>query len=305
MTKRFYNLSFLLVFAILSSCKKDTKDDSIDIEESKIETMSHKSSDNLNISFLLDLSDRISPYEHPNSAMEYYQRDVAYIKSVSEAFDTHLRAKRAKAINDKIQLYFDPEPSNQNINTISSNLKYNINGNKNATLSILDEIKNNYATSPKAIYDLAIADNKYDGSDTWRFFKSKVNDYCIEENYRNILVVLTDGYIYHKNTKIKEDNLTTYLTPSFIREVKLNNKNWEAKINDQQFGFIPAAHDLSNLEILVLGINPDNKNPYEEDLIKKYWSDWFDAMKVGRYQIKTSALPSNMDKIIKDFILNN
>lgn len=304
MTKRFYNLSFLLVFAILSSCKKDTKEDSIDIEESKIETMSHKSSDNLNISFLLDLSDRISPDEHPNSAMEYYQRDVAYIKSVSEAFDIHLRAKSARAINDKIQLYFDPEPSNQNINTISNNLKYNINR-KNVTLSVLDEIKNNYATSPKAIYDLAIADNKYVGSDTWRFFKSKVNDYCIEENYRNILVVLTDGYIYHKNTKIKEDNLTTYLTPSFIREVKLNSKNWEAKINDQHFGFIPAAHDLSNLEILVLGINPDNKNPYEEDLIKKYWSDWFDAMKVGRYQIKTSALPSNMDKIIKDFILNN
>lgn len=304
MTKRFYKLSILLVFAILSSCKKDTKEDSIDIEESKIETMSHKSSDNLNISFLLDLSDRISPDEHPNSAMEYYQRDVAYIKSVSEAFDIHLRAKRARAINDKIQLYFDPEPSNQNINTISNNLKYNINR-KNVTLSVLDEIKNNYATSPKAIYDLAIADNKYVGSDTWRFFKSKVNDYCIEENYRNILVVLTDGYIYHKNTKIKEDNLTTYLTPSFIREVKLNSKNWEAKINDQQFGFIPAAHDLSNLEILVLGINPDNKNPYEEDLIKKYWSDWFDAMKVGRYQIKTSALPSNMDKIIKDFILNN
>ena len=304
MTKRFYNLLFLLVFTILSSCKKDAKEDLTDIVESEIETISHKSSDNLNISFLLDLSDRISPDEHPNSAMEYYQRDVAYIKSVSEAFDIHLRGKKVRAMNDKIQLYFDPEPSNQNINTISNNLKYNINR-KNVTLSVLDEIKHNYATSPKAIYDLAIADNKYVGSDTWRFFKSKVNDYCIEKNYRNILVVLTDGYIYHKNTKIKEDNLTTYLTSSFIREVKLNNKNWEAKINDQQFGFIPAAHDLSNLEILVLGINPDNKNPYEEDLIKKYWSDWFDAMKVGRYQIKTSALPSNMDKIIKDFILNN
>ena len=298
------NTTFLVLLMILTACKEDSKEYSVDIEERTEKTLKRNSNDNLNISFLLDLSDRISPDKYPNSAMEYYQRDVAYIKSVSEAFDTHLRGKKVRAMNDKIQLYFDPEPSNQNINTISNNLKYNIDR-KNVTLSVLDEIKNNYATSPKAIYDLAIADNKYVGSDTWRFFKSKVNDYCIEENYRNILVVLTDGYIYHKNTKIKEDNLTTYLTPSFIRDVKLNSKNWEAKINDQQFGFIPAAHDLSNLEILVLGINPDNKNPYEEDLIKKYWSDWFDAMKVGRYQIKTSALPSNMDKIIKDFILNN
>ena len=298
------NTTFLVLLMILTACKEDSKEYSVDIEERTEKTLKRNSNDNLNISFLLDLSDRISPDKYPNSAMEYYQRDVAYIKSVSEAFDTHLRGKKVRAMNDKIQLYFDPEPSNQNINTISNNLKYNIDR-KNVTLSVLDEIKNNYATSPKAIYDLAIADNKYVGSDTWRFFKSKVNDYCIEENYRNILVVLTDGYIYHKNTKIKEDNLTTYLTPSFIRDVKLNSKNWEAKINDQQFGFIPAAHDLSNLEILVLGINPDNKNPYEEDIIKKYWSDWFDAMKVGRYQIKTSALPSNMDKIIKDFILNN
>ncbi|MBL7559847.1 hypothetical protein JAO71_08535 [Olleya sp. YSTF-M6] len=296
------NIFFLLLIVV--SCKEDVNKGDTDIEVNTKTSVSHKSKDNLNISFLLDLSDRISPEKYPNSTMEYYRRDIAYIKSVSEAFDMHLRGKKVRAINDKMQLYFDPEPSNQNINTISNSLKYSLDK-KNVTLSVLDDIKESYASKPQKIYDLAIADNKYVGSDTWRFFKSKVNDYCIEENYRNILVVLTDGYIYHKNTKIKEDNLTTYLTPSFIREVKLNNKNWESKIEDQQFGFIPAVHDLSNLEILVLGINPDNKNPYEEDLIKKYWSDWFDAMKVRHYQIKTSALPSNLDKIIKNFILNN
>ncbi|WAC03375.1 hypothetical protein N7U66_07530 [Lacinutrix neustonica] len=142
------------------------------------------------------------------------------------------------------------------------------------------------------------------GSDTWRFFKTKVNDYCVDENFRNILIVLTDGYIYHKDTKMKEAKLTSYLTPQVIRSFKLNTKDWENDIAEKQFGFIPANNDLSNLEILVLGINPDTKNPYEEEVIKKYWSDWFDAMKVNRYVIKSAALPSNMDKIIKDFILN-
>tara|TARA_R110001606_G_scaffold376284_1_gene534899 strand:- start:168 stop:626 length:459 start_codon:yes stop_codon:yes gene_type:complete len=150
---------------------------------------------------------------------------------------------------------------------------------------------------------LAIEDNSYVGSDTWRFFKNKIKDYCIDDNYRNILVILTDGYIFHKNSKIEEDNKTSYLTPQTIRKFKLNTGNWQEKIEKENFGFIPATENLQNLEILVLGINPDNKNSYEQDVIEKYWSDWFNSMKVNKYESKNASLPSNMDKIIKDFIL--
>jgi hypothetical protein len=258
---------------------------------------------NLNISFLLDLSDRISPAKYPNASMEYYLRDVAYIKSVAEAFDIHLRKKRVRQMNDKMQVFFDPEPQNQNINAISDDLKFSI-SRQNASEELLAEIMNVYSTKPLKIYDLAIKDDAYVGSDTWRFFKNKVTDYCIDSSYRNILVVLTDGYIYHKDTKIKERNLTSYITSQDIRSYKLNNANWKTRLDENKFGFIPANDNLEELEILVLGINPNPKNVYEEDVIFKYWSDWFNQMKVGRYEIKTAGLPSNMDKIIKDFILN-
>lgn len=304
MRNNFIKEVMILIITLTLSCKEDSESYSMIIdEEASQEVTVKKSTENLNISFLLDLSDRISPTKYPNSAMEYYQRDVAYIKSVSEAFNTHLKGKKVRQMNDKIQLYFDPEPKNPNINSISNGLKYVLNRN-NVTLNKLNEIEESYNKKPQKIYDLAIADNKYVGSDTWRFFKTKVQDYCIEDNYRNILVILTDGYIYHEDTKIKEDNLTSYITPRFIRDAKLNNKNWESKITEKQYGFIPVAKDLSNLEILVLGLNPSKTNPYEEEILKKYWSDWFNNMKVGRYQIKSTALPSNMDKIIKDFILN-
>lgn len=262
-----------------------------------------KKNEDLNISFLLDLSDRIDPTKYPNESMQYYLRDVAYIKSVSEAFDTHLRTKKVRQMNDKMQVFFDPEPQNQNINSISNDLRYSVER-ENASLEYLDKIKNAYATNPLKIYELAIRDDKYVGSDTWKFFKTKVKDFCIEDNYRNILIILTDGYIFHEDTKMKEGNLTTYLTPQEIRNYKLNDKGWEDKMVDKEFGFIPATHGLENLEILVLGINPNTKNPYEEDVIRKYWSNWFDTMEVGRYDIKTAGLPSNMDKIIKEFILN-
>lgn len=265
-------------------------------------TRLNKSGQNLNISFLLDLSDRINPQKYPNESMEYYLRDVAYIKSVTDAFMIHLKQKKVREIKDKIQLYFDPAPQNQNINEISNRLSYDINRN-NISLELLDELNQIYTTKPIEIYDLAIKDNNYVGSDTWRFFKTKIKDYCIEEDYRNILIILTDGYIYHKDTKIKENNLTSYLTPEIIRGFKLNTGDWKNTFENYKYGFIPATEDLSHLEILVLGINPDKTNPYEEDVIMKYWGDWFDNMKVGRYEIKTSALPSNMDKVIKDYIL--
>jgi len=286
---------------LVMSCTDEKKDESKETTQDVVNKS--RNSENLNISFLLDLSDRINPVKYPNESMQYYLRDVTYIKSVSESFDTHLRKKRVREMKDKIQVFFDPEPQNQNINSISNSLRYSITRD-NASLELLDKIKNTYATKPLEIYNLAIKDDKYVGSDTWRFFKTKVKDFCIEENYRNILIILTDGYIFHKDTKIKERNLTSYITPQEIRGNRLNDKEWTKKMAEKEYGFIPATKGLEDLEILVLGINPDTKNPYEEEVIVKYWSDWFDSMEVGRYDIKTASLPSNMDKIIKDFISN-
>tara|TARA_R110000823_G_scaffold58763_1_gene141596 strand:+ start:4205 stop:5113 length:909 start_codon:yes stop_codon:yes gene_type:complete len=294
-------LTFSTLFIILS-CADERKEEQ-KVADTKEVVNKHGNSDNLNISFLLDLSDRIDPKKYPNESMQFYLRDAAYIKSVSEAFDTHLRTKKVRQMNDKMQVYFDPEPQNQNINAISNDLRYSVTR-ENASLNLLDKIKTTYASEPLKIYELAIKDDNYVGSNTWKFFKTKVKDFCIEENYRNILIILTDGYIYHKDTKMKEGNLTSYLTPQDIRGYSLNDKSWRSNIEEKDIGFIPATEELENLEILVLGINPDPKNPYEEEVIRKFWSDWFDKMEVGRYDMKTAGLPSNMDKIIKDFILN-
>lgn len=296
-------ISGLMIAVISISCaeeKRELQKGSLINDNQKL---SHNTkSENLNISFLLDLSDRIDPTKYPNATMEFYMRDAAYIKSVSEAFDIHLRAKRVRQMNDKMQVFFDPSPKNQNINSISDNLKYEVTR-KNASLEMLDNIASTYSTKPLEIYKLAIEDDKYVGSDTWKFFKNKVRDFCIDDSFRNILVVLTDGYIYHNDSKIKEENKTTYLTPQTIRSFGLNKSDWEDRMVEGEFGFIPATTNLGNLEVLVIGINPDSNNAYEEDVIKKYWSEWLDAMGVTTYRIKTADLPSNMDKIIKEFIL--
>lgn len=289
--------SLIFIIAILLvSCKEDIK------ENKKVLKAEKDVSENINVSILIDLSDRISPSKYPNPTMEYYLRDVGYINSVSEAFMEHVNGKKIKQMNDKIQVYFDPAPLNPEINSISNDLKFELTKD-NVSNEVLAKIRNSYKVSPLKLYQLAIKDNNYIGSDTWKFFQDKVKDYCIDDQHRNILILLTDGYIYYDNSLMKEKSRTSFLIPKLINENGLNATDWKKKFADKDLGFIKANEDLSNLEVLVLGINPDSNNPYEEKVITAYWTKWFEEMKVKRYEIKTAELTSNMDAIIKNFVL--
>lgn len=297
------NFQFLTVLMFLSfvitSCKDEPKAEEL-IHEHDFPKVS--ANDNLNVSILLDLSDRINPEKYPAPAMEFYQRDVGYLKNIAENFESHIMNKRMIKIDDKIQVFIDPEPSDRTLNQKLDILKISFNKNTVTKKRILTTCKK-YDSISTLIYKAAIKDNHYVGSDTWRFFKNKVSDYCVEDGYRNILVVLTDGYIYHEDTKMKERNRTTYLTPQDIKSFGFNKSGWKEKFAQQDYGFIAANENLSNIEVLVLGINPDDKNPYEEDVIRAYWTKWLTDMNVKNFEIKQADLPSNMEKVIREFIL--
>jgi hypothetical protein len=158
----------------------------------------------------------------------------------------------------------------------------------------------------KKIYDLTVSEKKWIGSDIWRFFKNDVADYCItsspDMSYRNILVILTDGYIYHNDSKDRIQNRYAYITPSVLEAHHLrNNPNWEKTIDSADFGLIAKRNDLNNLEILVLEVNPSANHKNDEDIIKKVLSKWFDEMKVKRYRIYNTELPVNTIERIDRF----
>jgi len=69
-----------------------------------------------------------------------------------------------------------------------------------------------------------------------------------------------------------------------------------------KLGFSPGTNSLQDLETLVLGINPAKKNPHEEDVIKQYWTDWFTAMGVKKFAIKSANLPADLDSVIQKII---
>lgn len=254
-------------------------------------------SQNLNISFLLDLSDRIDPKKNPG----YYQRDIQYIRSVQKAFTSHVKQKRIIRLDDQMQVFFEPQPNNGILNDLSAKLKVNFT--KNSSKKDIEDVEKTFSLVPQKFYQSAINDGKYIGSDIFRFFKNKVKNYCVKENHRNILVILTDGYMYHQNSILVDKNKSSYITPTFIKSKKLTSANYKSLITKNEMGFIPATKGLENLEVIIVGINPSKNNPYEEDVINQYWSDWFKGMGIKKFSLNLSDLPSDIDPLIQKFIL--
>lgn len=295
------NAVIVIIIAIFNSCQSNTADEKGKQLSAVKQTNSGKQ--NLNISILIDLSDRIDPGKNANPSMEYYKRDLGYIESVSEGFEKHLLSKQTRQIDDQIQVFFEPEPLNSGINTLAKKLKLSFTKGTTTKDAIL-QVSPQYISSTNEIYKLAIKDKTYVGSDIWGFFKNKINDYCIKPNHRNILFILTDGYIFHKDSKFMEGNRSSYLNPELIRALKLNTSDYKNKIQKAGYGFVKANDDLSELEVFVLGINPNKRNPFESDVIKEYWNKWLTEMKVKSSAIKLAPadLPSNLDPIIKKYI---
>ena len=71
---------------------------------------------------------------------------------------------------------------------------------------VYDSITDLYSKNLENIYQETIETSAWEGSDIWRFFKDDVKDFCIEKDttYRNILIILTDGYLYHKQSVLQQ-----------------------------------------------------------------------------------------------------
>lgn len=299
-------ITYIGVLMIFFSCKSDKKEavKEVEITKNEIESECPKfimdnKENNLNISIFLDLSDRITE-------TKVIQKDTEYLQSIAEAFTNHVKTKRLILLQDQIQLYFNPEPMNNEINDIAE--KLHIQFDKNTSKAKIEETLALYAQEPLKLYELAQADSKeakdYPGSDIWRFFKDNVKDYTISDCHRNILVILTDGYMYHENTQMKEGNKTSYLTPKSLTRLPLNNSGFEKTIHEKEYGFIKANEGIDDLEVLVIGIQDGNpNNPYAIDIIRTYWENWFDEMGIASYKIQNADLAQNVDRVIKGFII--
>lgn len=259
----------------------------------------------LNISVLLDLSDRIDP-KLVTYMPTQNERDVEIIRLLADLMKEDMEKRGAYNAKGKIRVLFSPPPNDPEINSIAQKMSVDLsNMTPKEKKHIYDNISKDFEENTKKIYDLSISKAKWDGSDLWRFFKNNVKDYCIEsdDSYRNILIILTDGYVYHKNSVNVVNNRSTYVLPKLFGKYGLrNNPQWETIFDKKDLGLISTRDDLQNLEVMVLEVNPSAKNRDDEDIIKKYLSKWFEEMGVSKYKIYNTDLPQYTQKRVKEFL---
>ncbi|MDY0103457.1 MAG: hypothetical protein RBS07_11000 [Lentimicrobium sp.] len=255
----------------------------------------------LNISILLDLSDRIKPINNPSAQ----KNDIEDIKTITEFFKSNMERLGAYKAKGKIRLFFSPIPNSENINSIVSKLiidcsKMDNKGRK----EVYDNITELYSQNLEQIYQETIATSDWTGADIWRFFKDDVKDFCIENdtNYRNILIIFTDGYLYHPQTYYNNANRYTYLLGnSNLRDYR--GQNWQQMIEQNDFGIMTDRDDLSDLEVLVLEVKAENPNfKIDEDILRFLWKKWFKEMNISHDEVYPSDLPANAKTRIENFL---
>jgi len=265
-----------------------------------------KTAKQLNLTILLDLSDRIDSVTNP-SQPQHYQRDTILIKHLTNYFTREMESKGGHMAKGKMRIVFQPTPSDPNINDAAAKLKVDLSPmNPGAKKVVHDGFDKIVSENIGRIYSIPLGQSKWPGSDIWRFFKNDVKDVAIDRdtNYRNVLVIFTDGYIYHDDSKDRVGNRFAYIIPELLDKYRLRGKDAEQKIQQLDFGLITKRSDLQDLEVLVLEVMPSVGHKNDEDIIRVVLNKWFTEMKVKKWAIFNSDLPSTTKPKIEGFLNN-
>ena len=245
----------------------------------------------LNISVYIDLSDRIDKDLTPSQL----SRDTAIINYLADYFKKETIGPNILKTKNRMQIFFYPEPTDENISALSKNLVVDVAKKQGRDKRIaVEDMKKNFDTTLTYIYDKTISIGKWPGSDIWDFFNGgAVDDYCIKDSARNILVILTDGELYYKDNKdinpIKKDGRNGY---NYILKDVINDP--KAYLRTDREGELKGK----GLEVLMLEIDP---TPQKKERIRQLIGDWFKSMGIEKYKVYETnpAFPSTEMRIEK------
>ncbi|WP_255156206.1 hypothetical protein [Ferruginibacter sp. HRS2-29] len=262
----------------------------------------------LNINILLDLSDRIDLKVNPKQPAQK-QRDISAIMVLCQAFKNNVAAFNVFKTQAKIKVFFYPEPNDAEIARIAKDLNVSCQAGNSGEAAkknkvLYQNLDVGFSSGLNKIYDLATKNGKYPGSNIFRFMKDEVNN-CMEDTsvFRNILVILTDGYVYDENEKYNKGNRYSYIEKSFEHFKRFRNRNLlENEFDQKNYGLIKVNDNLKNIEILVLELSPPLESPVDVDILKKYWTKWLNEMGVGKFALWPTGQPVYTEKHIADFL---
>ncbi len=275
-----------IVVAIVSASKKD-----------KVEAQAQKNIPTempMNISIMLDLSDRLIT-QGPNDNMPQMEKDTTIIGYVSRWFVNRQVQKKFMS-GDIMHVFCYPNPNIPNISQLQDSLSVDLTLGSGKKLAAINRNKQTLIAMPdvwhrsvESIYSSALKTgpaNGWPGSDVWGFFERSVKSQCVKSGYRNILIIMTDGYLWHKTTWMQTaTGEYTGISPKTI---------------NQQKAITEIEANLNNLEVLFLEINPSK--PTDFGKIKSLLTNWCNGMGIKHVDVICTDLPRNNNNSIIDFL---
>lgn len=248
----------------------------------------------LNISIYLDLSDRLKSDLTPSQK----ERDLAIVGHIVDYFRAQTVGPKILQSKNNIKVFFYPAPNSSEIATLAEELSIDITKYNGVERRIVldgdatqgkPSLKERFNKNLSTIYDKTLEENQWPGCDIWDFFSNKnVDTQCIRDGFRNILVILTDGYLFDEKHKVKEGNAYSYVTPTTLK--------------DSQASLIVKRTGLENLEVRILEVNPTDIN--HRDQLITVLENWLKGMGVKEENITVSQtdLPSNTQTVVNSFL---
>lgn len=272
-------LLLLLLSFIFTNCGSKSSED-----EKNASMQTQSSSKPLNISILLDLSDRLT---QTSDGMSQMDKDLELVGCIRDIVLEDVQDKKIVNADACLKIYFYPSPKIENINKIANSLDYDFGLYKKSEKKQLAlQMRDSLISSLSSVYNETLSTKDWVGSDIYGFMQTKANNYCVKKGYRNILIVLTDGYIYHENNWSKEGTQYKGITPISLKA--------------GQTGIISSGVKIPDLEVLFLEINSPQANDVQK--IKSMITDWLKDMDINNCQVISTDLPSNTHNIISNFI---
>ncbi len=226
-----------------------------------------------NIVILLDLSDRLlNPGQgdiDQIAIMEYFYSFEALVKS-----QLYIKSK------DRFCIQILPQFKSSYDNDYFNNL-LNIDLSSTPVAERrkrMDEFGQKLPQILKELYTFA-AKNKFPadfaGVDIWKFFNNQLS-YELLPDYNNSLVVITDGYFDFEDYSHVEKNKNRYTSTQFLS--KLKSDSWRQMAEQQDYGILCIKKNFQNSRITIIGINPKNKDLFEQEKLIYFWEKWAGEM---------------------------
>lgn len=243
----------------------------------------------LNISIMLDLSDRILK-QGPDDHMEQWEKDTTLIGYIRDWFIDRQFAHHFQS-GDRLHVFCYPTPDLPNILQLQDSLTVDLSLGQGSKLTAVSRNKDQLLAMPsvwhrslESVYLAALPVARQVGSDVWGFFDQRAKMQCVKPGYRNILVIFTDGYLYSANSWQGKG-----MAFAGISETRTLS----------QTAILPVLDSLDGLEVLFCEINPKASGHFQH--MRTLLTEWCHGMGIRHVDVLETAMPGDNKRGLLDF----